>query len=657
MLELLAELSLLVGASALIAYLGQRFFGIVPLVGFLLTGVLIGPNALGLVHDIHFVEEAAEIGVILLLFTIGIEFSLEKLARIRRLIFGGGSLQLVLAGGAVTGILLAFGVEWRAALYTGLLATLSSTVIALKLLADRGETGTPAGQATLGILLFQDLAVVVMVLLLPALAGEGGGAAGVAVALAKAAGIIVLVLVVARRVMPFFLERVAQACSPDIFLLTIVAICFGTAWLAAAVGIGVSLGAFLAGLIVSESEFSEHALSEILPLRILFSAAFFVSIGMLLDPAFILREPLLVAGVVVGIFVVKLLTTGLGLLALGTGTAVSASAALLLAQVGEFAFVLERSGAALGLYPVGSAETGSQAFIAATVILMIATPAFAALGPPLARRLEGRRGGGPMPAPKAPDPHATPRDHVIIGGFGDTARGLVKALVAAGEKPVILTLSPDGARAAEAEGHRVIRGDYARRHILELAGIHDARLLVVADDDVAMTERVVSVVRAIAPDLEILAQTRRVHEARELEAAGATRVVAAEGAADRELARSVLASAGADPDDIARVVAGRDPDGPGVSLDPEVLEARRCRHVDQVRTVHPRTPGGCEACMAEGRSWVHLRLCMTCGYVGCCDSSPGRHARAHFHGTGHPVVRSWEPGEDRAWCLEDDLRL
>ncbi|MEN8374635.1 MAG: cation:proton antiporter, partial [Gemmatimonadota bacterium] len=265
LLPLLGDLTLLIGASAAVAYVAHRYLGIVPLVGFLLTGALIGPNSLGLVSDPHLVELAAEIGVILLLFTIGIEFSLERLARIRRLIFGGGTMQVLLTGAAVFGILVAFGVSARDALYTGMLATLSSTVIALKLLSDRGATGTPEGQAALGILLFQDLAVVLMMLLLPALAGDSGGG-GVLLALGEAAGIILFVLVLARRLMPPFLERVARACSPDIFLLTIIAICFGTAWLAAAAGIGVSLGAFLAGLIVSESRFSEHALSEVLPL-------------------------------------------------------------------------------------------------------------------------------------------------------------------------------------------------------------------------------------------------------------------------------------------------------------------------------------------------------------------------------------------------------
>ena len=650
---LLGELTLLIGASVLVAYLGQRFLGMVPIIGFLLAGAVIGPSSLGLVSDPHLVEVAAELGVILLLFTIGIEFSLERLARIRRLIFGGGTLQLVLAGGTVALVLVGLGVPWRAAVYTGMLATLSSTVIVLKLLSDRSATGTEEGQAALGILLFQDLAVVVMVLLLPALAGTEAGPAGVLGALARAAGIIALVLVLARRLMPPVLERIARVCSPDIFLLSIVAICFGTAWLAAVAGVGVSLGAFLAGLVVSESRFSQHALSEVLPLRILFSAAFFVSIGMLLDPGFLLARPLLVLGVVAGVLVLKALTTAGALLALGAPAGVSVSAGLLLAQVGEFSFVLERRGRELGLHPAGVEGTGGQAFIAATVLLMIATPALAALGPRLSRGM-GRRA---RPAHIPPSASAERAGHVIIGGYGRTARRLARYLVSASVRPTILTLSPDGAREAEGEGQTVIRGDYARRQILEHAELERASLMVVADDDPAMTERVVSVVRTMNPDVQIIVQTERLADVETLRHAGADRVVAAEGAADRELARQVLGAAGVSPDDIALIVAGFEPDGPGVRLGDDARASPRCRHAAATGVVRPRTPAGCEECLAEGRSWVHLRLCMSCGHVGCCDDSPGKHATAHYEESGHPIIRSWEPGEDWAWCYLDGVRV
>lgn len=216
----LTEIVALIVAGAVIAYISFRL-RLVPIVGFLIAGVIIGPNALGLVRDQEIVDATAEIGVILLLFTIGIEFSLEKLARIQRLIFGGGMMQVGLSTLAVVGLLTLFGIDWRTALFTGFLVALSSTAIVLKILGDGGETNSEPGQAALGLLIFQDLAIVLMVMTVPML-GEGasGGALGIIWALAKAGLIIAAVLLVARRIMPRVLEMVARTCSPELFLLS-----------------------------------------------------------------------------------------------------------------------------------------------------------------------------------------------------------------------------------------------------------------------------------------------------------------------------------------------------------------------------------------------------------------------------------------------------
>jgi len=250
----LTEIVVLIVAGAVIAYISFRL-KLVPIVGFLIAGVLIGPNALGLVRDREIVDATAEIGVILLLFTIGIEFSLEKLARIQRLIFGGGSLQVGLSTLAVMGLLMLFGVDWRVGLFTGFLVALSSTAIVLKVLGDDGETNSEPGQAALGLLIFQDLAIVVMIMVVPMLGGAGGGTLDIIWALTKALLIIAAVLLVARRVMPKVLEMVARTCSPELFLLSVIAICFGTAYLTSLAGVSLSLGAFLAGLLVSPADF------------------------------------------------------------------------------------------------------------------------------------------------------------------------------------------------------------------------------------------------------------------------------------------------------------------------------------------------------------------------------------------------------------------
>jgi CPA2 family monovalent cation:H+ antiporter-2 len=775
-----AEVAALLVAGAAIAYASFRL-GLVPIVGFLLAGVLIGPNGIGLVRDPAIVNAAAELGVILLLFTIGIEFSFEKLGRIRRLIFVGGGLQVVLAVLVTLGVLAALGIGWRIGLYTGFLVALSSTAIVLKLLADRSETTDPHGQVALGLLIFQDLAVVAMVLVVPMMGGAGGSIAGVLWALAKAGLIIAAVLLFARRLMPIVLEAVARTCSPELFLLTVIAICFGTAYATSLAGVSLSLGAFLAGLLVSESQFSEHALGEILPLQILFSATFFVSVGMLFDIRFLLEHlPLVVAGTL-AVIAIKVVTTGASVLALGYRVPVVAASGLLLAQVGEFSFVLERVGRDVGLFPAGIAEAGSQAFIAVTVLLMVLTPALAAGGRRLATRFERKQAAETARSMEA-EAEATPgpsfehlENHVVVAGYGTAATKLVRALQGTGIPFVITTLSPAGAREAESQGLPVLRGDSSRLRTLQMTGTERAKLLVIADDDPAMAERIAAVARTANPTMRIVVRTRYEAEIEPLLKVGTDRVISEELESIVQLFAEVLRTYEIAPAEIEareealRVGAYRgllieqpemparpcelgedclhtrnvmirdgafaagktlgeldlihrygimadeirrngsvEPPSPDRILlpgDELVLRgssdafvesaglfrqisgaedaenrvqrvtattaggidterrielrpdpAAQCSHKDGIRAVHP-SARGCEDCLRIGSPWVHLRICMTCGHVGCCDSSPNRHATAHFHATSHPIIRSLQPGEDWGWCYVDQIML
>lgn len=672
----LAELAILLLAGAAIGYVCHRF-GLVPIVGFLVTGVVIGPSVLHLVKNKELVDQAAEIGVILLLFMIGIEFSLEKLAEIKKLIFVGGGLQVGLATALVVALLLPFGVDWRVGLYTGFLVALSSTAIVLKLLGDRGETGDDHGRIGLGFLIFQDLGIIVMVLLIPILGGEGGSSGDILFALGKALVLIVVVLTVARKLMPPILERVARTCSQEIFLLTVVAICFGTAYLTSLAGVSVSLGAFLAGLLVSESEFSHHAFGELLPLRTLFAATFFISVGMLLDLGFLIQNLPLVLGVLVAVFLIKVATTAVAARVLGFGLPAVATSSLMLAQIGEFSFVLERAGRDAGLTPAGMAEVGSQSFIAATVVLMVLTPALLDLGQKLGRRLERRQAETAL-SEAGPPPPTELTDHVLVAGYGRAARRLVRALDAAETPYLITTLSPGGAREAEAEGRAVMRGDASKLMLLESAGLRTARLLVVPDDEPEMAERITAVARGARRDLAILARTRFAVDAPELAEAGADGVVTEEIASSVALVRETFDRLGTSPEVVEHAVEtartcttldiptprsgipGRnrtvvDVEAPvtlEISISPE-----RCAHTADLGPVLPRTRG-CEECLAAGyEDWQHLRVCMTCGHVGCCDSSKERHASRHHAATGHPVMRSVEPGETWGWCFEDEVEL
>ena len=657
-----SEVATLIVASALIAY-GCFRLGLVPIVGFLVAGVLL--NLTGLVTDMELIDAVAEIGVILLLFTIGIEFSLDNLMRIQRLIFVGGGLQVGLTIALVTGLGLLFGVDARAAVFTGMLLALSSTAIVMKLLANRSETNEPPGRVSLGVLIFQDLAVVGMVILVPILGGAGASLGSIVVSLGSAALIIAAILVLARRVMPKVLEALARTCSQEIFLLGVIAICFGTAYLTGLAGVSLSLGAFLAGLLVSESRFGSQALGEILPLQILFSAAFFVSIGLLLDVGFLLQNLPLVLLVVAGVLVLKAGITTLSARALGYPLGTALAAGLILAQVGEFSFVLERAGREVGLFPAGLAETGGQTFIAATVLLMGVTPFLAGLGSALGRRLEPRE--TPVSSQKTETPGANQNaedreldDHVIIAGYGAGGKKLAHALKREKVPFLIVTLSPTGAAEAEGDGLGAMRGDYATRFILEEAGVLDARMLAILDDAPEHAARVIALVRGVREDLPILARTQVYPDALELKRAGATMVTSEEVESVVPLLSTLLdAYGGRKGSEAARALLLEVI--PNVSterleLKPEERRSDACTHQEQTKVVTPEADV-CLECVAQGDTWVHLRVCMTCGHVGCCDSSKNKHASAHFETAEHPIIKSLEKGETWSYCYVDKATL
>ncbi|MDT0303967.1 cation:proton antiporter domain-containing protein [Streptomonospora wellingtoniae] len=655
--EFLSPVVLLVCAAAVIGYLSLRV-RVVPIVGFLLAGVAIGPHQLGLVPTTETVEAAAEIGVILLLFTIGIEFSLARLASIKRHVLVGGGLQALLTIAVVAGLVIAFGAGWRAGVFTGFLVALSSTAIVLKVLSAAGRTTAPLGQASIATLIFQDLAVVLMVLLIPLLSGSGESPLEIARALATAAAVLVVVLVVARKVMPPVLERVARACSPEVFLLTVVAIGLGTAYLTSLAGVSVALGAFLAGLVVSESRHSAHALGEVLPLQILFSATFFVSIGMLLDLSVLLELWWMVLLLAVAVVAIKAATGALALSVLGVGASTAVAGALLLAQIGEFSFVLQRSGAEAGLTPAGLGSDGEQVLIAVTVLLMTLTPALAALGDRLGRWAGGRLrprtaasasragrdgddGGGTDASPEAP---------VLVSGWGPVAAELAAAVRARGIPVAVTTLSPDLAAAAEAEEYTVVRGDPLRQNVLEAAGLLSARAVVIAENTAEESARIAAVVGRLAPDAPIVVRPVDAPEPGVLAPSGARRIVDTSRSVGADLAGTLLDELG-----IPTPPPGDYPD-PSIPVD-FAADPQACPHTSRISPVLPGT-AGCVDCLLTGENdWVHLRICLGCGHVGCCDSSPNRHASAHATEAEHPLAAAAEEGEDWAWCYLDSTLI
>lgn len=550
-LPFLREVAILLVASVGIAYLCYRL-RLVPIVGFLLAGVLVGPGALGLVDDGDFVRQAAEVGVILLLFTIGVEFSLAKLARIGRAIFVGGGIQTLGTIALVTGPLLVLGIEVGPAVFTGMLVALSSTAIVLKLLAERAETDSPPGQLMLAVLIFQDLAVVVMVLLVPVLAGSGGSALEVAWALGKAVLVVVFVLVGARRVIPWALDRLARTRRTELLLLAVVAVCFGTAWLTSLAGVSLALGAFLAGLVVSESHYAEAAVADVLPLQTVFNAVFFVSIGMLLDVGFVVANLPLVLAAVAGVFLVKALLAGLAVLVLRWPVRTAAAVALGLAQIGEFSFVLVLAGQPLGLTPAGLGLAGEQVFVATAVVLMLGTPWLLAAGPKLGERL-GRR--WPGAEPEETEESVEMEDHTIVVGYGPAGQRLARVLKNTDIPFVVVDLNPQNVEAARQAGMHALYGDVARHHILEHSGIERAKVCVVAINDRAATERAIRLARYHNPTLQIITRSRFIADIGPLQDAGADVVVPEELETAVRLFSQVLGAYFIPPDEVARQVS------------------------------------------------------------------------------------------------------
>ena len=554
-LPFLNEMVALFIVSVVIAYLCYRL-RLVPIAGFLLAGIVIGPNGLGLVYDQELVDILAEVGVILLLFTIGLEFSLKKLSRIGRAIFAGGGLQVALTITIIMGVLLVLGVNWKAGIYTGCLVALSSTAIVLGILAERDETDTPVGRLSLAILIFQDLAVVVMVLLVPMLAGESGTAGDFLWVLGRALLLIAAVLVLARRIVPWILEHVAHTRRQELFLLTVVAICFGTAAASSYAGVSLALGAFLAGLVVSESRYSEQALSEILPLRTIFSAIFFVSVGMLLNLGFLAEDLLLVLVVAGVVILVKVITTASSVLVLGYPIRIAAATGLALAQIGEFSFVLERAGRAAGLSPAGLGEAGSQLFIAATVLLMLLTPLQMQVAPGFGAFLSRtlfRRLSAPTQQPTTEETEYL-EDHVIIVGYGPAGRRLVQVLQDRGIPFVVIEMNPASVKEMHREGVRVIYGDASRPHILKAARVVSAKLCVVVINDPAVAPRIIHQARYLNPTLQIIARTRYLTDMEQLQQIGADIVVPEEMETTVRIFTQVLGAYMIPPEEVERQV-------------------------------------------------------------------------------------------------------
>ncbi len=545
-LSLLKDLVVVLGVAVFVVAVLYRA-GIPNIAGFIISGIIVGPDVLGLIGDVHQVELLAEIGVALLLFGIGLEISLDKLKRLWWPILRGGFLQVSLTTAAALGLCIAFGFPAATALFVGFLVSLSSTAIVLRGLDERGEIDAPHGRLTLGILVFQDLAVVPMMLLIPFLAstGEGGN---ILFALFKSLVIITAVLVAARMVLPRALRFIARTRQRNLFVLTVLLICMGTAWMISASGVSLALGAFLAGIVVASSEYRHQALADLIPFRDVFTSLFFVSVGMLLKTNQVIEyipDVLMILGLIlVGKFIIVLAT---GLI-MRLPIAISALAAVSLTQVGEFSLVLKRAADSTGLLP----EPFGGNLLTAAILSMLITPFLYLAAPTIAAGV-GRmktlmRFLDVETADEAEQDNRPLTDHVIIGGYGFAGAELAKSLDECGVPYLIGELNIDNVKKARSEGRRAYFGDITSPEVLHKLGIERAREFVVAINDPTALEKAIRSAREIAPDTYIIARTRYLLDTVPLLEAGANMVIPAEREAAAEVASTVLGRYNVDSD-------------------------------------------------------------------------------------------------------------
>jgi monovalent cation:H+ antiporter-2, CPA2 family len=505
-------------------------------IGFLLTGVVAGPYGLGLVSAVHEVEVMAEVGVVLLLFTIGLELSPGEILRLGRRALGGGTGQVLVTTALFALAAHALGVGWRQAAFAGCLVALSSTAIVLRLLEDRAATESPAGRMSLAILLFQDLAVVPMILLAPLLAGETAAHAPV-LQVVLGLGAVVAVLVVGRWLLPVVLHAVVRTRSREAFLLATLVVCLGVALITSHAGLSLALGAFLAGLLLAGSPYSLTALQGVLPFRDVFTSLFFVSVGMLLDARILVEAPLVVLGGTAAVIGGKALVATAVVLALGYPLRPAVLVGLALGQVGEFAFVLARSGLDLGLLDAST----YQLFLATSIATMMTTPLCVMAAP----RIAGALARLPLPRRLVEEEVAQAAEdtpvHLVVVGFGLGGRHLARAARHAGIPYRVLEMNPVAVREEAARGEPICYGDATLPAVLEHAGAARARVLAVVVSDPVAIRRITEVARRLNPGLHLVVRTRFVTEVEPLCALGADDVVAEEFETSVEVFTRVLA--------------------------------------------------------------------------------------------------------------------
>lgn len=550
----------LAGALVL-GYLTHRM-GLSSIVGYLLAGILVGPHTPGFVADRTIAEQFAEVGVVLLMFGVGLQFHFRELLAVRRIAIPGAVFQSAVATALGAFVGRAFGWTWEAGVVFGLALSVASTVVLVRVLEDHRDLHTRAGHIAVGWLVVEDLFTVVVLVLLPALLPAGGGAeqgawTALGIAIAKIALFTGCAVLVGGRAIPWLLARVADTRSRELFTLTVLVVALGVAVGAAELfGVSMALGAFLAGMIVGRSDFSSRAASEALPMRDAFAVLFFVATGMLLDPARVVAEPLLLAATLAVVVVAKPAAALAIVVFLRQPPRVAIPVSVALAQIGEFSFILAAVGRDLGVLPPEATNVLVAAAIASItlnpLLYRLTRPAEAWLArrPALWRALNTRV----EPAVAAPEP-GPPQDaghRAIVVGHGPVGRIATRLLSENGIEPVVIELNPDTVRALRADGRPAVYGDASHRETLEAAGVTRAATLVLTASGLAGRDAVIRLAREMNPSIRVIARGDYVREAATLRSAGADGVFVAEAEVALAITVAILSSLGATPDQVDR---------------------------------------------------------------------------------------------------------
>ena len=548
-------------AALLLGYITRRI-GLSTIVGYLLAGILVGPHTPGFVADSSLAEQLAEMGVILLMFGVGLQFHIDELLAVRRVAIPGAVAQSAIATGLGALIARAFGWDWSGGLVFGMALAVASTVVLIRVLADNNDLHTPSGHIAVGWLVVEDLFTVVALVLLPALFGTTEKSSPlwlvIAITALKVGALVAFTAIVGTRLIPRLLEYVARTRSRELFTLTVLVLALGIAVGSAMVfGVSMALGAFLAGMVVGRSEFSSRAASEALPMRDAFAVLFFVSVGMLLDPGYLLEAPGLIGATLAVVLVGKPLIALLTVRVLGYSFRTALTIAIALGQIGEFSFILSSIGRDLGILPVAATNT----LVAAAIVSIILNPLLYRAIDPVDRWVSARPGlakllnpaaGAPEADAAQPRAAANPHHRAVVVGYGPTGRTVVRLLRENDVVPTVIELNVDTLRELREQGMDTVYGDATRPDTLASAGLDSAGTLILTSAGMENSTEVIRGARELNPGVRVLARAAYLRDLESLHQAGADSVYSGEGEVALAFIEDILSALGATAEQIDR---------------------------------------------------------------------------------------------------------